>query len=83
MNIKINIGIQLIFLMDQIVIGTLSQAMTQQGDFGPTAVNNKLGWLLSGLLDDVLTTSTNSYVSNLIIPGDTENAINLLTTTTI
>ena len=45
---------------------------TLRGDSGPTAVNSKLGWLLSGPLDDVTTTAVDTYVSNLIISGDIE-----------
>ena len=44
---------------------------TVQGDYGPTAVNSRLGWLLSGPVDSKATSSVGAYATNLIISGDT------------
>ena len=39
-----------------------------RGDFGPTAINSKFGWLLSGPAE--FTTSSETTVTNLIISGN-------------
>ena len=48
----------------EIVIGDMIQ-----GDFGPTAVNTKLGWLLSGPVNGATTIANNKCNSNLIKSG--------------
>ena len=42
-----------------------------RGEFGPTAINSKFGWLLSGPTDSV--TSSDTTVTNLIISGTSDS----------
>ena len=43
---------------------------TVRGDFGPTAVSSKLGWLLSGPISGATANSVDTFTTNLIISGE-------------
>ena len=43
---------------------------TVRGDFGPTAISSKLGWLLSGPISGATTNSVDTFTANLIILGE-------------
>ena len=51
--------------MDQIITGE-----SIHGEFGPTAINSKLGWLLSGPTDEQHVHENSNVISNLIISGE-------------
>ena len=46
---------------------------TIRGDYGPTAISSKLGWLLSGPINGAGTNSVDTFTTNLIISGEFGN----------
>ncbi|PFX11353.1 hypothetical protein AWC38_SpisGene24962, partial [Stylophora pistillata] len=51
-----------------------------RGEFGPTAINSKFGWLLSGPTEEQHVHEISNVVSNLIISEDDESYAKLSTT---